>query len=291
MENILPILTADAPEALSELCGVNLLERLLRILQRLGFREAIVFSTAPEIGAELSKRSWPREQIIVHVVSGATESLTPKLILEQSSLERFLIVPANVYCDARLLAALCAKTSSAVLVDSNPPEFARSLIRNPCGPALVTSDFLLGVSPAVALFEKLKNKVDNHAIDIVDATEEDEYIVSMRRRVRPLCFAAPPEQSRRVAERVILDSAQKGTLDLPAYIHAPIETGIISLLCKTRITPNQITIAGLIIGCSATAAFALARVALGILAALIFGIVDGLDGKQSRVKIEMTERG
>jgi len=109
--------------------------------------------------------------------------------------------------------------------------------------------------------------------------------------VRPLCLLAPPEQSRRVAERVILDSAQNGTLDLPAYIHAPIENAIISRLCKTRITPNQITIAGFIIGCSATLAFALGRIGLGIIAALILGIVDGLDGKQSRVKIEMTERG
>jgi phosphatidylglycerophosphate synthase len=74
-------------------------------------------------------------------------------------------------------------------------------------------------------------------------------------------------------------------------LHAPIETAIISLLCKTRITPNQITIGGFVIGCSATAAFALGRVGLGILAALIFGIVDGLDGKQARVKIEMTGRG
>src|SRR5438093_10712393 len=113
----------------------------------------------------------------------------------------------------------------------------------------------------------------------------------MRRHARPLCFRAPLEQDRRLAERIILDSAQKGTLDLPAYIHAPIETAIISLLCKTRITPNQITIAGFIIGCSATVAFAVGRIGLGILAALIFGIVDVLDGKQSRVKIEMTERG
>ena len=125
----------------------------------------------------------------------------------------------------------------------------------------------------------------------MDAAKVDDYIVSMRRHVRPLCFSAPLEQSRRVAERVILDSAQNGTLDLPAYIHGPIETALISLLCKTRITPNQITIGGFIIGCSATAAFALGRVGLGILAALIFGIVDGLDGKQARVKIETTEHG
>ena len=291
MENILPILIADAPEALIELCGVNLLERLLRILQRLGFRSAIVFSTTPEIiGAELAKRSWARDEIIVHVVSGAIEFLTPRHVLEQSPSERFLIVPANTYCDARLLAALCAKQSPAALVDSDPPEFAQSLIRNPCGPALVTRDFLFALSPA-PFFEELKKKIDNREIAIIDAAEEDDYIVNMRRRVRPVCFSAPPGQNYRVAERVILDSAQNGTLDLPAYIHGPIETAIVSLLCKTRITPNQITIGGFIIGCSATAAFALGRVGLGILAALIFGVVDGLDGKQSRVKIETTERG
>ena len=292
MENILAILIADAPEALIELCGVNLLERLLRILQRLGFLRAIVFSTTPEIvEAELAKRSWAREQVIIDLVPCAIGPLSAQLLLEQSRSERFLIVPANIYCDARLLAALCAKDSSAALVDSNPPKFARSLVRSPCGPALVTKDSLSAFLPTAPFFAELKNKIDNRKIDTVDAAAEDDYIITMRRHVRPVCFPAPPEQSRRLAEWIILDSAQKGTLDLPAYFHAPIETGIISLLCKTRITPNQITIAGLIIGCTATAAFALGRVGLGILAALIFGIVDGLDGKQSRVKIEMTERG
>jgi phosphatidylglycerophosphate synthase len=292
MENVLPIITADAPEALIELCGVNSLERLLRILQRLGFHRTIVFSTTPEIiGPELAKDSWAREKVIASLLPSASGPLTAQLLLEQTPSERFLIVPGNIYCDARLLAALCVKDSPAALVDSNPPEFARSLVQNPCGPALFTKDFLSAFWSAGPLLGQLKDMVDKRKIDIVDAAKEDDYIVSMRRRVRPLCFPAPPEQNRRLAERVILDSAQKGTLDLPAYIHAPIETRIISLLCKTRITPNQITIAGLIIGCSATAAFAFGYTGLGILAALIFGIVDGLDGKQSRVKIETTERG
>jgi phosphatidylglycerophosphate synthase len=292
MENILPILIADAPEALTELCGVTLVERLLRILQRLGFRRAIVLSKTPEIvGAELARRSWAREQIIVQLAPDAVGPVTAQVLSEQIPSERFLIVPANIYCDGRLLAALCAKDSSAALVDSNPPEFARHLIRNPCGPAFITRDLLFMFSPTAPFFEELKHQLDNGKINVVDAAKEDDYIVAMRRHVRPLCFPAPPEQDRRLAERVILDSAQKGTLDLPAYVHAPIETRIISLLCKTRITPNQITIAGLIIGFSATAAFATGHVGLGILAALIFDIVDGLDGKQSRVKIETTERG
>jgi phosphatidylglycerophosphate synthase len=156
---------------------------------------------------------------------------------------------------------------------------------------LITRDLLFELSPTTPFFEELKRKLDNGTIDVVDAAKVNDYIVSMRRHVRPLCFPAPRAQDRRLAQRIILDSAQNGTLDFPAYVHAPIETAIVSRLCRTRITPNQITIAGFVIGCAATAAFVLGRVGLGILAALIFGVVDGVDGKLSRVKVETTKRG
>jgi len=155
---------------------------------------------------------------------------------------------------------------------------------------LVTGDLLLACSERVPVIDELKQKIDAREIGAIDASEIDDYIVSMRRHVRPLCFMPQP-QERRFAERIILDAAQKGTLDFPAYVHAPIETAIVSLLCKTRITPNQVTIAGFIIGCAATLAFVVGRVGTGLLAALVFGIVDGLDGKLSRVKVETTERG
>jgi phosphatidylglycerophosphate synthase len=292
MENILPILIANAPEALTKLCGVSLLERLLRTLQRLGFRRAIVFSSTPEIvGAELAKRSWAREEITPQLVPTAAKPITTHSILEQGQAARFLMIPANVYCDGRLLAALAAKNSSTVLVDSNPPQFVQHMSQDRSGPALVTRDFLVACSDHVPLVDELRQKIDAREIGAIDASKIDDYIVSMRRRVRPLCFPASPEQNRRLIERIILDSAQNGTLDLPAYIHAPIETAIVSLLCKTRITPNQITLAGFIIGCVGTAAFVLGRVGLGILAALLFGIVDGLDGKLARVKVETSARG
>ena len=292
MDNIVPILIADGPKALTKLCGVNLLERLLRILQRLGFRRAIVFSSTPEIiASELAKHSWAREQITAQVVPSAAKPVTAKRILEQSQTAHVLVVPANVYCDARLLAALSTRNSATVLVDSNPPQFVQHMIQNPSGPALVTRDFLLACSENAGVFEQLKQNIDTHQIDTLDAAKVDDYIMSMRRHVRPLCFAASRAKERQLAERIILDAAQKGTLDFPAYVHAPIETAIVSLLCKTGITPNQVTIAGFIIGCGATMAFILGRIGLGLLAALVFGIVDGLDGKLSRVKVETTERG
>jgi phosphatidylglycerophosphate synthase len=292
MDDILPILVADASYALGELCGVNLLERLLRILQRLGFRRAIVFSSTPEIiGTQLARPSWARQEISVQLVESAAQPVRAPLFLQQDHAERFLFVPANVYCDPRLLAALSARDSSAALVDSNPPSFAKYLVQNPCGPALITRDFLVACSDRAPFVEALKLKVEAGEIETVDAANVDDYIVSMRRHVRPLCFPAARVQDRHRAERIILDAAQNGTLDFPAYVHAPIETAIVSLLCRTRITPNEITITGFIVGCGATTAFVLGRVGLGILAALVFGIVDGLDGKLSRVKIETTEYG
>src|SRR6478609_10263371 len=155
MENILPILIADAPEALVELCGVNLVERLLRILQRLGYRRAIVFSSTPEIiGAELAKRSWAREQITAQLVPTAAKPVTAHRILEQGQTARFLIVPANVYCDSRLLAALSARNSPTVLVDSNPPQFFQDMTQHRSGPALVTRDFLLACSNSAPVVEE-----------------------------------------------------------------------------------------------------------------------------------------
>src|SRR6476660_6159700 len=161
----MPILVADAPDALTELCGVNLIERLLRILQRLGFRRAIVFSSMPEIiGAELAKRSWARQQITTQLVPTAVKPVTAHQILEQGHAARFLIVPANVYCDSRLLAALSARNSPTVLADSNPPQFVQHLIQNPGGPALVTRDFLLTCADNAPVLEELKQKTDARKI-------------------------------------------------------------------------------------------------------------------------------
>jgi len=136
----------------------------------------------------LAKPSWARQEIGVQLVESAAKPVTSPLALQQDHAERFLLVPANVYCDARLLAALGARDSSAALVDSNPPPFAKDLVQNPCGPALVTRDFLLACSDRAPFVETLKQKIEAGEIDIVDAANVEDYIVSMRRRVAAALF-------------------------------------------------------------------------------------------------------
>src|ERR1700682_2062956 len=55
---------AEAPDALCTLFGISLLERLLRVVQRLGFHEAIILSKSPEeVAAHLTQPSWARADV------------------------------------------------------------------------------------------------------------------------------------------------------------------------------------------------------------------------------------
>src|SRR5689334_17723213 len=176
MNNTEAVLLADAPEALTKVCGITLLERLLRMLQQLGFRHASVVTRTPDpIRAELSKSSWPRGKVSLDIASEVP--FAP---------ERLLIIPANLYCDIRLLRALAERSETTSLIDSNPPDFARGLTVNPCGPRLQVRG--------------------SNAIDTLDASEVDDYIVSMRRHLRPVCVSA---QNSALVDRIVLDSAQK----------------------------------------------------------------------------------
>ncbi|MDQ6656428.1 MAG: CDP-alcohol phosphatidyltransferase family protein, partial [Verrucomicrobiota bacterium] len=92
-------------------------------------------------------------------------------------------------------------------------------------------------------------------------------------------------------ERLLLDAAQNGTLDLPAKVHAPIETFIVARLCETPVTPMQITLVTAAISAVTAVLFARGELLAGTVLALIVGVLDGVDGKLARVKVETTELG
>src|SRR6187401_1711517 len=58
------LILADPSWALRPLCGISVLERLLRILQRLGFREAMVFSgSIAPLRETFEQASWARAEL------------------------------------------------------------------------------------------------------------------------------------------------------------------------------------------------------------------------------------
>lgn len=287
------VITAEAPAALLELCGISLLERLLRNLQRLGFREATLFSSTPAIFAqELARPSWPRAEILCHTrqQSGTGLAADDLLQLGGATSRRALITAANGYCDPRLLQALSEQKGTAVFVDAAPPATLRPLLPSEvCGAAMIELAWLKTLTPEATIWSAVS--LESELIARIDVAAQPSYVTSLRRSVRPLWFPAPIAQNHSLAERLLLETAQNGTLDLPAKVHAPIETWMVARLCKTAITPNQITLFTATVSIGVTTLFASGHLGAGTLLALAVGVLDGLDGKQARVKVETTPLG
>ncbi|CAN5567880.1 hypothetical protein BH20VER1_BH20VER1_29920 [soil metagenome] len=288
------VIVADAPDALVPVCGISLLERLLRIAQRMGFRSATVLSATPEpIRAALAQPSWARADLQVELRNRDTSHITAQQL--PSNADRVLVIPADTYCDPRLLRALIDCETSAAIHDSAPPDRLRPLLQNATqvtggyfvGPALLDRATRASLNPVASLREELAAA----RLTTIDVAAQSDYIVSTRRHVRPLWFPAPAPEHRRLAESFILDTAQKGTLDIPARVHGPIETFLVSRLCKTSITPNQLTLLTMLVSLTVIAQFATGLIWSGVITALIVGVLDGLDGKQARVTVQTTEIG
>ncbi len=241
------VILADKPEALVKLCGVSMIERNLRVLQRLELAAATIVNAQADVRAELAKPSWARAKLQLQFAAEAPVA------------QRTLVVPGEVYSDPRLLKALLDSSTTTELV---------------CDAARAP-----------------KLLVDNSMRQVLDPAQIDPYIGAIRRTLPPQCFAAPPPEAVARAEEIIFDSAQKGTLDFPAIVHAPIETWIVRRLCRTSITPNQITFVSTVLAIAVVALFARGWLWSGAIGAAIFGVLDGVDGKLARVKVETTEIG
>lgn len=294
------IVLADAPDALIKLCGISLLERLLRTLQRCGFKTAIVSSSTPEaIEEELAGPFWARAQLEWEIRARPAGVVTVEQIVDlwPSSAERLLIVPADSVIDQRLLRVLASSGESSVLVDSAVPARFNSLVASApatkcgklCGPAVLQKEW--AHSRTGPLQDALQAGLVDQTLVPADVAAESLYYAPLNRELRPYWFPAPAPDRAELAKQVLLDSAQKGTLDFPATVHAPIETFLISRLCETPITPNQLTIFTNIVAWSATILLAAGRLGWGLALALIVGVLDGLDGKQARVKVETSKSG
>jgi phosphatidylglycerophosphate synthase len=294
------IILADSPGALIELCGISVLERLLRTLQSCEVKNAIILSSTPDsIERHLRRVSRFRARVKCTIHARASGPVTGNQVADvwPARTEYALVLRGDTVFDARLLRILAAQSASTALVDLAIPAPLQGLVDSApdvfhgkfCGASLLRQSAVSG--QRAPLEDVTRNGIECRDIAGLDAGAQPLYSRTMRRELRPFWFPAPSFVNKRAAERILLDSAQKGTLDFPAWVHAPIENLLISKLCRTSITPNQLTLFCNIIAWTATVLFATGHLVPGIILALIVGVLDGLDGKQARIKVEISKGG
>jgi phosphatidylglycerophosphate synthase len=299
------LILADAPDAFSILFGISLLERLLRIVQRLGFREAIILSNSPdEAAAHLGKASWARAEV---ALSYRTRKAAVVLAGDVATgANRVMAVSAGFYYDARLLKAMAGHAATTLLIDSAPPPDCALLWNSegngsaspgraeahPSGAAaLIAGDWLSRQDHSAGLMEQLCSDAGAGRIATCDAAFQPTYVVALRKHVRPVFFPAPRRDLLPVAKRFPRDVAQNGVLDFPGLLDSPIEDWIVVRLCRTAIRPNQVTFVTMLIGLAVTALFASGHLWWGVALAYTIEVLDGVDGKLARTKVETTATG
>jgi phosphatidylglycerophosphate synthase len=288
------IILADVPDAFRVLFGISLVERLLRVVQRLGFREAILLSNSPEeVAAHLKKPSWARAGVALNF--RPRNSAAVQVSEVATGADRVLVASAGFYFDARLLKTLAEQRATTLLVDSAPPPESLALWKDQGGvfraAALLGGDWIVRQDHTAALMDQLSSDAGTRRIEACDAAQQPTYVVALRKDVRPVFFPAPSPNLVAVAERFPRDVAQNGVLDFPGLLDSPIEDWIVARLCRTSITPNQVTLVTMLIGLVVTALFATGHLWLGVALAYAIEVLDGVDGKLARTKVETTAAG
>src|SRR5262245_51156500 len=299
------LIVADSPEALTDLCGISLLERMRRIALQLGFREAMILSNSVKaVATHVANESWRRADVSLTFRERTGAKVTVGDILDclaalrVASGGRILIVFAGFYCDERLLRSLADAQTNSALIDSDPPSIIAPLLENSDGhssrllcAAVLSSEWLSRKNRDSTLVDEITSDMMPGRMARVDAARQQAYVQSMRRSVRLVFFPAPSLQHRPLAERLLRDATQKGVLDFPALLHAPIEKWLVSHLCRTTISPNQITLGTGVLGLGVTLLYACGYLWAGVLLALVIGVLDGIDGKLARLKAQTTKLG
>ncbi len=187
--------------------------------------------------------------------------------------EHVLVMPATVVYDARLYQAVHASPGAVRLVDG----------ADDTGLARLTPDTLM---TAVRNGSSGATSAAKHGVRTLDVDTLPRYLPALRRHLRPWWCDAASEADRDRAGRLLIDAAQKGVLDFPArYLHPWPENMLAKAAANTRITPNQITVYSALIAFFGTYLFATQYFLLGLIIAVIAGILDGVDGKLARIKL------
>lgn len=296
---------SGAPLALTRIGGISILERQIRILRQYEVREIRVISSFPgeEIRSECLRLRALGMDITVWDIQPDTPP-TQGLSLGDDA-PWYLCDGLSVY-DYSMPRAIPAGEGTSILAiptrSHSDGEHAGGMqIKQGenayyfAGLARVTTAQLAQMKPEAGqawLEAFLSSILESEPDSLVDLAATSHYDYDMRRDETFMWVPIQGPQDNPKAKRMLLNRAQKSVLDWPAwYIHRPVEKAITYHLCEHPITPNQITLFNILVAFAGIAAFATGYHLTGLILALAAGIIDGLDGKQARVKVMMSKVG
>jgi len=295
--------------ALVKVGGISVLERHARILRKTGIQDTLIVTErrSEEVQSEIDRLATLKMNLR-QVWSEADGTLNLKGTFAEIDDQPWMLMDAAMIFDERLPMLLKKEFGSlAVIDDSTEAEEERRelLVDMPaananngeifagCGRLEPGAVARIHLSPDITwLGAFLSTELKETEGRLLRVKDLPDYSYDMRRHLKYIWMPVNDHNDNRRGKKMLLDWGQKRVLDWPAwYIHQPIEKAIVYHLCEYPVTPNQLTLLNNIVAFVAMGLFAIGWLIPGIILALCVGVLDGLDGKQARMKLMTSKWG
>jgi len=271
------ILLADVPAAQLPVGGIPLATRHVKELYKRGVREFYLCGVTA-IPSAIQQARLP-DEVVWHVVPCIGDALPRQLQGLLSTPDDILFVPGDCLVDPRLFTELLSRTSPSWL--PVPQATADTL---PAAARLSHAQVDTWATAGLAQWL--------HSSPVLKPDMLDDYSPSHRGPVPFYVHAVTTPDEVEVATRTLIRAAQKCALDLPALLLDPLfENRLVFWLCNTRITPNQVPALTGVLGACVAFLFLHGWLRLGITLAYAVEVLDGVDGKLARTKLQTSRLG
>lgn len=273
------------PTAMAPILGRSPFYRHVHHLLRLGAGDIlVVLDPALDGGAvedELRRQlaAIACEELVVSVVDGVATLPWQERIPDPEC----LVLRADTMADPRCYPLLLGDAGPRMLVDGGAGVGMMRVVTATIDPVSRESG-VAGVLRWLA--------VPSADLLTVDLATIPSYLPDLRRHLPARATTIHSVADQQTAAAHLFASAQKGVLDFPArFLHPVPENAAVRLIADTPITPNMITVFTGVLGFWATWRFATGGVALALALALVVNVLDGVDGKLARVRLEASKFG
>lgn len=271
------ILCADTSVAHLPVGGIPLATRHIKELYKRGVRVFYLY------GLTALPRAMQRVRLpddaVLHIVAPDSGNLPQQLQHLLRASDEVLLVRGDCLIDPRFFAELLTRTLPHWL-----PVPGEALQTLPAAARLSRAQLDLWATTGLAQWLHGSPELLPAALDDYSPTHRGP----MPFYVQVVTTAAEAE----AATHTLIRASQKHALDLPALLLHPLfENRLVFWLCHTRITPNQVTLLTTCLGAGIAALFLHGWLRLGILLAHVVAVLDGVDGKLARTKLQTSRLG
>jgi 1L-myo-inositol 1-phosphate cytidylyltransferase / CDP-L-myo-inositol myo-inositolphosphotransferase len=272
----LGILNACSPGAWKRVGGIPLVARSLFHLNSLGLKRLVLLwdSGHPPQGLE----KW--EGAIRVELKQVNDGLPAALLLTANLAEQFVYIDAGHLIDPRLLRALMLARGTT-LCHMNAADKEKQVIR---AGLLSKEDLLIWAHQGIpSLLPRAKPLLP---------ADIDPLRPEIRGPATPYFLEVCTDGDAREATHLLIRNQQKQVMDLPAqYLHPPFENALTSLLLETPVSPDGVTIIVAFLGFLVAWLFWHGYFLSGAFLTFAVNILDGVDGKLARTKLQFSWLG